>query len=62
MYFKKNGSTFAGTTDGFTYGYNTNFPSSTTVVLDLASSDYVSFYTSNNTYSNYTYFTGVKLY
>ena len=62
MYFKLNGSTFAGGTDGFTYGYNTQFPSSTTVVLDLSASDYISFYTQNNTYSNYTYFTGVKLY
>ena len=53
MYFKLNGSTFAGGTDGFTYGYNTQFPSSTTVVLDLSASDYISFYTQNNTYSNF---------
>ncbi len=62
MYSKKNGSTFAGGSDWGAYGNSTAFVSSLNCILDLSANDYISLYTSNNTYSNYCYFGGAKLY
>ena len=62
MYFKKNGTAVNGGTDRFGYGNNTNFSTSFNLIIDLATSDYVNVSSTNNTYSNYNFFGGVKLY
>ena len=62
IYFKKNGSTFAGGGDGFAYSYSTHHTTPLQLIVDASANDYFNVHSTNNVYGNYCYFMGVKLY